>query len=614
MMVALGGAFVSLNVPAPWANIQNPAQVQANTSLPALAEYYNMTLTWTAQGEYSNVSFALGTFAFVNISPRVNQSAIEANGEIGSINASIPLAIAGLQNATQLLSSKDYPDALVEIGRACSASENASKSLGEFANVTTPKLSKLGVPTNMYSVGLGLVKGEVSGLLSRCSELSGEASNLTSFVIGSPQTQIETGGDVVISGNLSANGAGVAGQEVTLFLNGTNIGTVSSGIEGIFSANFTIPFVYEPVVSIWAVAPKNASIGFSGAVSNTLYFAIVYNETQIVLKDPPAYLPTQNFTVEGSLSTKSGTPLPGAPVKITFFNSSEYTSTNSDGAFQTELTVPANASDGTYFVYAAFAPQGVYGPSFNLTSIQVYHEPLEVTLQAPPVSYAGFGSSLIGSVSANGTMLPNASVSLSSPWGVLRATSDSSGRFSFDVHVPVWEFGFAKNLSVSASPSQPYVSSGQMNVKLGLFNVLWIVLPGLGVVIGAYEVNSLGLFPKIGSRRRGAKLSEEQVRKSVDETIGRIVPRDARPHRMISIYRSALGVVVSRFGVSFKDSSTMREISSRVAKLAGSDSETAGLFYDVSLAAEDYVYSDGFDEGRVEEAEEKLSELRKRWA
>ncbi|MDG6906668.1 MAG: hypothetical protein JRN20_12885 [Nitrososphaerota archaeon] len=615
LSVLLGGIAGGLNVPAPWSSIQNPVQVPNQPDLSALAKYYNLTLSWIALGKYSNVSFSLGTFDFVNIPAKVNGSALIANGEISSLNVSIPLAIMQLDNATQLLASKEYPGAIAEIGSGCSEIENASSTLNEFSNTTTPRLSSLGVPTNLYSVGLNMVKTEASNLLTRCEALKAQANNLYpssgSFFITSPQTSIQTGGYVLIQGNITSNNIGVGAQEVSLFLNGTYIGVAVSDERGLFTTNVSIPFVYKPVVALWAVVAKNSSIGFPGAVSNVLYFTILYNETHIVLKDPPAYLPTQSFTVEGNLSTVSGTGLPNAPVKVTFFNESKYTLTNSDGVFQANLTVPSNASDGIYYVYAAFAPQGVYGPSYNLTAIQVYHETINLVVDAQPVSYAGFGSSLSGSVSANGSALPDANITVSSPWGVLIGKSDSQGSFKFNVPIPIWEFSFAKNVSVSVLPSQPYVSSGRVEARLGLFNWLWIILPGILVCVGAYEINSLDLLPKLWSGR-GQTSRKEQIETIVSKTLEMVVPKYSESNKIISVYSVALSLIVSRFGVTFYESSTIREISQQVTEVEGIDIDSAVLFHDISLDMEDYLYSQVFDESRIGDAEQKLAELKRR--
>ncbi|MCL4519423.1 MAG: hypothetical protein M1587_09515, partial [Thaumarchaeota archaeon] len=148
-------------------------------------------------------------------------------------------------------------------------------------------------------------------------------------------------------------------------------------------------------------------------------------------------------------------------------------------------------------------------------------------------------------------------------------------------------------------------------LSFGLFNWLWIILPGILVCVGAYEVNSLDLLPKVRFRsaQNGRK---EQVETIASKTIGRVVPKYSESHKIISLYMEALGLIISRFGVSFPESSTLREISGQVTKIEGIDIDSAVLFRDISLATEAYLYSKEFDENRIGDAEQKLAQLKRR--
>ena len=223
-----------------------------------------------------------------------------------------------------------------------------------------------------------------------------QATPPMNFTIWSPQTEIVTGGPVALNGNLSLGKNGVSGQKVSFYLNGTLLGNAKTDNHGIINATFQIPFIYSSSAVIWAYAPRNSSANLRSATSNYVYFTIIFNQTEIELKDPPTYLPTFNFDVEGNLTTVSGVPLPNAPVKITFVNYSTFATTNGRGTFIATFTVPADAKNGIYDVDASFAPQGLYGPSFNFTTIQVTHLLLNVSVQSPKLSFAGFYTQVSG--------------------------------------------------------------------------------------------------------------------------------------------------------------------------------------------------------------------------
>ncbi|MDA4131363.1 MAG: hypothetical protein OK457_11385 [Thaumarchaeota archaeon] len=64
------------------------------------------------------------------------------------------------------------------------------------------------------------------------------------------------------------------------------IGSVVTNNRGQLYANLTIPALYVPEAVIWGYAKNNATNGFPGLVSNSLYFQILFNQTQIVFTPP----------------------------------------------------------------------------------------------------------------------------------------------------------------------------------------------------------------------------------------------------------------------------------------------------------------------------------------
>jgi hypothetical protein len=333
---------------------------------------------------------------------------------------------------------------------------------------------------------------------------------------------------------------------------------------------------------------------------------VLFTETQIVVGDPPVQLPTFSFEVHGNLETASGTPLPGAPVKITFFNQTSYATTGPAGAFSANLTVPANAPDGIAYVDATFAAQGAYGPSMNLTSIEVAHLPLKVTLDVPNLSLAGFTTTVSGTLTANGTAVPYATVIVGSPWGQFQTQSDGEGRYVLAFPVSISEFALAQNLLVSVTPIQAYIQPGQATTGISLLNPLLIILPAVGVGVTAYELDGLGLMPKL---RRHAQESEFETGRplpvsSSDQAL------TARPSGVIFLYLQALALANRRLKLDFKNSATIREMIEAVWKLDGAG---AKLFSNILIVTEDFLYTREFDSTRIKTAEEDLTKLKELW-
>ena len=111
---------------------------------------------------------------------------------------------------------------------------------------------------------------EISSLIAECknigsliSQPAGNSSAIN-FTISSPQRAIQTGGIVVLSGNLLSGNSGLADQNVSFYLNGTYIGSALTSRNGSLFGSFKIKFVYAPVGVVWATAGRNTTIQFPG--------------------------------------------------------------------------------------------------------------------------------------------------------------------------------------------------------------------------------------------------------------------------------------------------------------------------------------------------------------
>ncbi len=607
---------MTTTVPPSFAKLQDPGTVKVNHDLSALANYYNSTLTKIGTGNFQNASFLLGTFRFVNIPPAVNATAQLANSDLATVNITSANATALFQQAELLVRAKQYVNATALTLAGCALAQQANRSLADFQGPQTARFKTESVPVDMYSVGSKLASDEVRALLSECIHLrdllglnGGTSGTAPVLLIGSPQTAIETGGTLKVVGNLTLQGSGVPQQDVLFYLNGTYFGSLTTGSSGDLGGTLRIPFVYTHTVVVQAFVAPNSTINVGGASSNTLVFEILFNETAIVIGDPPAILPTFSFPVEGNLTTVSGVALPDAPVKITFISESLILHTDAKGAFATRLTVPANATDGIYNVYASFAPQGVFGPSFNFTSIQVVHLPMVLKLDAPSLSFPGFATTLTGTAYSNGTAVAGANVTVSSPWGSSSARTDSSGAFRISVPVSALEFAFSRNVSVSASAPQPYVASAVITKSLGLFNILLVVLPAAAIGIVGYEADRLGVFEALKKSRSREEAEYEELFAGQAQDLTAL-DLEGGPE-LLEAYRRALGLASKRFAIRFRKSQTIREMTAAVG--ARDSGEGFRLFRGIMLTAEDLLYSKDFERARLKTALDDLPKLEEAW-
>ena len=616
IMLTLGGSVATTIIPGSFLPLQNPTTVTAQYDLSGLAHYYNTTLTQIGTGYYSNASFLLDNFRFVNIPSNVNATAQAANADLAGLNTTIPKVLGLFASARQDIQRNELVNASQLVNAGCKLLPGANNSLKDFNATETPRFTSESVPTFQYAPGQRLVSREMGALNGECSSLLAQipGNNSTAgippvLIIGSTQKSILTGGPVGLFGNLTESGAGVAGQDVLFYINGSYFGTLVTGSGGSFAGTRNITYIYFSRAEVYALVAANATIGTTVATSNRIYFSIIFSPTQIVLADPPAYLPGASFSVHGTL-TSEGSSLPYAPVIVTFLHESFTNTTDGSGGFGARFTVPDNATDDVYYVNARFNARGVYAPSSSFTSIEVYHLKLNLTLSVPGLSWAGFSTNVSGTATSNGTAVADAAITLNSPWGSSTTKTNQEGRFNLSFPVSPLEFAFSKNVTVSASPSEPYIASSTAVVSLGLFNILLVILPAAVIGFGVYEANSLGVFR--GMRQRKDQGATHSALVTLERPSPDALPIFAAGPEPLRLFGRALALASARFSLVFRPSQTIREMLSQVKDR--DDGEAFVAFSKVLSTAENFLYGTGFDPARIDDARRALTNLEMLWS
>jgi hypothetical protein len=633
--IVFAGAASTSSLPNSWLHLQNPNAVQAQSNLTSIAIFYNGTLTSLSMFQFQSVEQSLVVFQFLVIPPSLIGTTQNANGEIGSMNQSLPLAQYYLNQTEYLYNIGAFSNASQALNSFCFEVGQTNATLNQFNTATSASLSSRGVPVAIYRPPIVVLQNEINSYYSNCllyrSKLLHSVSTL--LTISSDQTPfasygrlwVYTGSELNLTATLEENGFGVSGQSISFHVEGQgpSPSTLTTGSSGSTSGSLRIPYFYQQFIRVWATAEANASSGTSYAVSNVLNLTLLYNQTQIIIQDPPKVLPTFQFTISGVLKDNfTGTPLSDAPVRITSFNESYYTTTNSNGIFTDTLIVPANATNGIHYIYASFAPQGAYGPSFNFTSIIVYRLPLNVTLAAPSLVIPGFPSSLSGVAKANGSVLANAQLVLYTPFGSYHVTTDSSGKFSTPLSIPMTEFAFNKQIVVSVSPTEPYISGTTSYVALTLLNLITVVVITCVLGFGVYYARKLGINLSIRKKGQvqtpdGEILEREQqgqIAKSSAVVIPALIGSFSSP--MVAAYIEALSLATKKLGINFAKNMTIRET---IDLVQSADKEGRGVkfFSAIALTTEDYLYSkvksDPEIEERIKIVRDSLSNLRKLW-
>ncbi len=612
--VLVGGSVSTSTLPHPWVQIQNPQSILPVYNATSLAIFYNNTLNFLSLNQNQNVSQALSAFQYLVVSPALSGTAQNANSEIASMNQSIPELQYYLNETEYFYGIGSFGEASLALSSLCSFDQSSNASLSQLRGPTSTSFNASGVPINIYHPPVVFLQNEINSYYQQCltyrTALNG---TLSSFIlkISSAQTPISpygklwvnTGGNLNVSVSFEQNGKGLAGQAIFFQVGGdpTSPTKLVTSSNGSINGTLTIPYFYQPFVLVWAAVQGNSSSGIPFVISNILNMTLLYSQTQIIINDPPQLLPTFPFVVSGTLKENStGKFLPNAPVRITSFGSSYFTTTNSQGVFSDTLTVPGNATDGLHYIYANFAPKGAYGPSVNFTSIVVYRMPINLTLKQPTLIIPGLPTTLSGVASANGSALDNAQVLVNTPWGILNVATDSKGEFHVPISVPLTDFGFNLRLGVAVIPSQAYFSGASANLLVGLLNLVTVVVIILAAGFGIYQARNLGVhFPRLNKEKvenQPTTIIEPKIvnqfgkRESPLQIPSEILRSKSYP-QIIKSYLEALVLAERKFSAYFTESMTIRETALLVSDL-DKRGEGSEIFTLIAVAAEDYLYSE----------------------
>jgi hypothetical protein len=172
------------------------------------------------------------------------------------------------------------------------------------------------------------------------------------------------------------------------------------------------------------------------------------------------------------------------------------------------------------------------------------------------------------------------------------------------------EFAFSKNVTVSASPSEPYIAGSTAVVSVGLFNILLVILPGAVIGFGVYEANSLGVFR--GMRQRKDQGTTQMASPPLERPSPDTQPLFSAGPEPLRLLGRALALASARFSLVFKRSQTIREVLSEVKDK--DDGEAFVAFSKILSTAEDFLYGRRFESARVDDARQALTSLEVLWS
>jgi hypothetical protein len=273
----------------------------------------------------------------------------------------------------------------------------------------------------------------------------------------------------------------------------------------------------------------------------------------------------------------------------------ENTITDSQGAFEMWVRVPAGLGNGIEDIVVRSQPFNVYGPSRVVTDVEITRMQVDVEFEKPVWAFSGGNTRISGSVSVNGEPLSGCSVEVRGVNKVTSTTTLTGGSFVTYLEFSVTEFSSKIGYTLQAQPVEPWISSFEYSGSLFVVNV--VTMFSLPLVLGVVFVNySVALLKK--------RVEKEST--SDDMEYGfevESVPKAG----MAGIFTRALNFVSRVSNITISPSNTIREYLVLVKGRLGS--RVFKVFERLSLLYERWIYGHPQTKSPLEPSEKLLDEM-----
>jgi len=436
-----------------------------------------------------------------------------------------------------------------------------------------------------------------------------ESGNLTrtSITLTVGASELISGVKTWASGTLqSENGTALPGMPVSIHAGKSTVAATTDA-EGHFNATVAAAGYAEKITVSASFLQQQ---GYAGCASGEETILVNFIKPSLaVALDRELALPGQGLTVTVSLDLSAwahegfAIPLPeaeGAMVSVTAFGQEKTAHVQGGSEAQVQFTVPDGTPDGSSQIATSGLPDGFVGPASATAQINVYRHATTVSIDAPGYAVGGFSFPVSGVVWANGTFLPNATVSMSVKFAggstdYYEGTTDGSGRFSITVPTgALMQTGTAR-IDAEIFPAEDWYADGYGGTYCYVISPITIATPllALGAMGGGIALmrsrRGKGQYPAQGGMVAVAAL-----------------PRQMQPEGTIAgAYARAASWVGSALKRRIKPSDTAREYYAKVSPSLG---EAREPFRDLTLMLEESLY--GLKEASIPASKGLLGRIR----
>lgn len=562
----------------------------------SLFYFYAGIISHLASEDWDRVAAELGRAAYIHVPPNLQFIISRFNELLEEGSRDLILAKLHIDNASTLVGRSMLDGARRELEEATFALARANRTVNGLKSSARQLGGMLGAPPTPLEREIAKLEALIDGYAARMRELLRNIEELRSkALVGTALTiQVEKAGARLGSrfsvwGFLTTvDGHPLASRAVEIYFDGVKVGEATTGGDGSYSFSFNLPYIYKeraPLRSSYT--PRGPDFGrYLPSSSNVLYIELEYDKPSLTVEAPKDVYPGLDFAISGRLSLHDK-PLSGFSIKVSALGQVAEAVTGADGSFSINVHVPPDAPTGEVALTVSASPRMAVGPASTTLKLNVVRLPAVVDVEAPSFALSGQSLTVKGrAIMPNGSPLAGAEIRIQvGEWPPLTTRSSSDGSFEYTISVPLTAFTARYEYTVSASPSQPWISPSSKVGSLLIVNAFSAcIIPLLGITIAL-------------ARRRGKPGGEpappvEEMR--VAEGV------EARALTGVQAWYWKAVAAVSKFtGVAMQPNLTIREY---LGLVKGRLMEYYAPFERLSLLYERWLYSP------IRTIEERLAE------
>jgi hypothetical protein len=370
-------------------------------------------------------------------------------------------------------------------------------------------------------------------------------------------------GDAVnASGTLSSYDEPLPGRNLTIMLDDNITAVVTTGEDGSYSTNITLPYKYTEAMGIISIYEPYATDieKYQACQSPQLSINTMFYPTLLEVSAPSTIYPAIPFEVVGKITSSDGNIDRTVTVSL---DNVPLTKTTASGEFSLEISPPEPASPGQQRLTVTVSPEGRYSGASVSRIITVALMPLTMDLQTPSFIFLPNSIHFQGSVRYETGPVADAGVNLAFNDASAAVRTAPDGSFTATLEAPLdLSFIGRRELTVNIYPEEPWASHLSVNRPILVINPVGVSL----VLVAALALVILA------SRKRRAKDVSYIPLGEVTRSPVPITPRTPAVKltgikaRIIASYRTGLIIIEKICGMRMAPQVTLREFLQMVTK------------------------------------------------